>query len=211
MTAQEARVRPYHHGDLRRALVTAATELAATGGAENVTLREVARRVGVSASAAYRHFPNREGLLAQVASEAREALARRMIAAAEAADAHMEGVEGSKGAPVDRFRATGRAYIEFALDEPGLFEVAFRACPPNLYVPDDPSPYAVLSEKLDALSDAGLLAVAREGAEVAAWVAVHGAAVLLGDGMLPRAERDVIIDATLEMVGGGLLVATAHA
>lgn len=211
MTAQEARVRPYHHGDLRRALVTAATELAATGGAENVTLREVARRVGVSASAAYRHFPNREGLLAQVASEAREALARRMIAAAEAAGARAEGVEGSKGAPVDRFRATGRAYIEFALDEPGLFEVAFRACPPNLYVPDDPSPYAVLTEKLDALSEAGLLAVARQGAEVAAWVAVHGAAVLLGDGMLPKAERDAIVDATLQMVGGGLLVATAHA
>ncbi len=211
MTAQEARVRPYHHGDLRRALVTAATELAATGGAENVTLREVARRVGVSASAAYRHFPNREGLLAQVASEAREALARRMIAAAEAAGLRVDGVEGAKGAPVDRFRATGRAYIEFALDEPGLFEVAFRACPPNLYVPDDPSPYAVLSEKLDALSDAGLLAVARQGAEVAAWVAVHGAAVLLGDGMLPRSECDAITDATLEMVGGGLLVATAHA
>lgn len=211
MTAQKARARPYHHGDLRRALVTAATELAATGGAENVTLREVARRVGVSASAAYRHFPNREGLLAQVASEAREALARRMIAAAEAAGARMEGVEGSKGVPVDRFRATGRAYIEFALDEPGLFEVAFRACPPNLYVPDDPSPYAVLSEKLDALSDAALLAVARQGAEVAAWVAVHGAAVLLGDGMLPRSERDAITDVTLEMVGGGLLVATAQA
>jgi AcrR family transcriptional regulator len=205
MTAQEAAIRPYHHGDLRRALVTAATELAATGGAENVTLREVARRVGVSASAAYRHFPSREGLLAQVASEAREALARRMIAAAEA------GGQGSDRAPVDRFRATGRAYIEFALDEPGLFEVAFRACPPDLYVPDDPSPYAVLSEALDALDAARLLAVARQGAEAAAWAAVHGAAVLLGDGMLPRTDRDAIIDATLEMVGGGLLVATAHA
>lgn len=208
MTAQEAPIRPYHHGDLRRALVTAATELAATGGAENVTLREVARRVGVSASAAYRHFPNREGLLAQVASEAREALARRMIAAAEAAEA---GGEGADRAPVDRFRATGRAYIEFALDEPGLFEVAFRACPPDLYVPDDPSPYALLSAELDVLDEAGLLAVARQGAEVAAWVAVHGAAVLLGDGMLPRSDRDAIIAATLEMVGGGLLGATARA
>ena len=205
MTVQKAPARPYHHGDLRRALVAAATELAAVGGAENVTLREVARRVGVSASAAYRHFPNREGLLAQVASEAREALARRMIAAVAAVGA------GSDGAAVDRFRATGRAYIEFALDEPGLFEVAFRACPPDLYVPDDPSPYALLSEALDTLDHAGLLAVKRPGAETAAWVAVHGAAVLLGDGMLPPSERDTIIDATLDMVGGGLLVATAHA
>ena len=208
MTAQEAPVRPYHHGDLRRALVTAATELADAGGVENVTLREVARRVGVSASAAYRHFPNREGLLAQVASEAREALARRMIAAIDAVEAIGAA---SDGAPVGRFRATGRAYIEFVLDEPGLFEIAFRACPPHLYVPDDPSPYAVLSGALDALDRAGLLAVPRPGTEVAAWVAVHGAAVLLGDGMLPRSDRETIIDATLDMVGGGLLVSTAHA
>jgi len=205
MTVPEATVRPYHHGDLRRALVAAATELAAAGGAERVALREVARRVGVSASAGYRHFPNREGLLAQVASEARETLATRMIAAVGAVG------EGSDHAPIDRFRATGRAYIEFALDEPGLFEVAFRACPPDLYVPDDPSPYAVLSEALDSLDHAGLLAVARPGAEAAAWVAVHGAAVLLGDGMLPRTDRKAIIDATLDMVGGGLLVAMAHA
>ncbi len=95
--------------------------------------------------------------------------------------------------------------------EPGLFEVAFRACPPDLYVPDDPSPYALLSEALDTLDHAGLLAVKRPGAETAAWVAVHGAAVLLGDGMLPPSDRDTIIDATLDMVGGGLLVATAHA
>ena len=133
------------------------------------------------------------------------ALARRMIAAVAAVGA------GSDGAPVDRFRATGRAYIEFALDEPGLFEVAFRACPPDLYVPDDPSPYALLSEALDTLDHAGLLAVKRPGAETAAWVAVHGAAVLLGDGMLPHTDRDAIIDATLDMVGGGLLVATVHA
>jgi len=74
-------VKPYHHGDLRRALVTAATELAAAGGSEGVALREAARRIGVSPSAAYRHFPSRDGLLAHVGSEAREALAQRMLAA----------------------------------------------------------------------------------------------------------------------------------
>ena len=61
---RSAAPRAYHHGDLRRALVEAATELAASGGADGVVLREAARRVGVSPSAAYRHFPNREGLLA---------------------------------------------------------------------------------------------------------------------------------------------------
>jgi AcrR family transcriptional regulator len=191
--------RPYHHGDLRRALLSAATELAERGGSDGVALREAARRIGVSPSAAYRHFPSRDGLLAHVGSQAREALAQRMLAAT--AD-----IRGSSGRSARaRFRATGRAYIEFALDEPGLFEVAFRRCPPALYVPDDPSPYAVLSEALNALDGAGLLAVPRAAAEVPAWVAVHGAAILLGEGMLPRDDRDAIVNATLDMVSDGLL------
>jgi AcrR family transcriptional regulator len=185
--------------------VSAATDLAATGGAEGVVVREAARRVGVSPSAAYRHFPNREGLLAQVGSEARETLARRMIDATAAVP-----VEATSPA-IARFRATGRAYITFALDEPGLFEVAFRACPPDLFVPDEPSPYAVLSEALDAIESAGLLAIQRDGAEALAWIAVHGAAVLLGDGLLPQGEREAIIEGTLDMVAGGLLRPPTHA
>jgi AcrR family transcriptional regulator len=184
--------------------VSAATDLAARGGADGVVVREAARRVGVSPSAAYRHFPNREGLLAQVGSEAREALARRMIDATTA-------VPPDGAAAVARFRATGRAYITFALDEPGLFEVAFRACPPDLYVPDDPSPYAVLSEALDAIEAAGSLAVPRQGAEALAWIAVHGAAVLMGDGLLPQTEREAITEGTLDMVMGGLLRPAARA
>lgn len=182
-------------------MIDAATGLAADGGAERVVLRESARRAGVTPSAAYRHFPNRAGLLAQVGSEAREALARRML---EVLAAVGDGADAGSRA-VARFRATGRAYITFALDEPGLFEVAFRACPPDLYVPDDPSPYAILSAALDDLEAAGLLAVPRAGVEASAWVAVHGAAVLLGDGLLPRAEREAIIEGTLDMVGDGLL------
>ena len=76
--------RPYHHGDLRNALVVAATELAARDGPDGVVLREAARRIGVSPSAAYRHFPSREGLLAVVGSQARRALAARMFAAMDA-------------------------------------------------------------------------------------------------------------------------------
>jgi AcrR family transcriptional regulator len=197
--------RPYHHGDLPRALLTAATELAGVGGSDGVVLREAARRIGVSPSAAYRHFPSRDGLLAHVGSQAREALAQRMLAATAA-------IRGSSGRSARaRFRATGRAYIGFALDEPGLFEVAFRRCPPALYVPDDPSPYAVLSDALDDLDRAGLLAVPRADAEVPAWVAVHGAAILLGEGMLPRDEREAIVEATLDMVSDGLLRAHPRA
>jgi AcrR family transcriptional regulator len=193
-------VRPYHHGDLRNALVVAATELAAQDGPDGVVLREAARRIGVSPSAAYRHFPSREALLAVVGSQARRALAARMIAAMDAA-----GASRSASAATRRFRACGREYVRFALEEPGLFAVAFRPCPLELYVPDDPSPYHILSGSLDELDRAGLLAVPRAGVEEYAWVGVHGAAVLLGGGAIDPGERDRVIEGTLDMIAHGLL------
>ena len=196
----KAPARPYHHGDLRNALVVAATELAAQDGPDGVVLREAARRIGVSPSAAYRHFPSREGLLAVVGSQARRALAARMIAAMDATDE-----AGEASASSERFRACGREYIRFALEEPGLFEVAFRPCPPELFVPEDPSPYHILSGSLDELDRAGLLAVPRTGVEEYAWVGVHGAAVLLGGGAIDPRERDRVIEGTLDMVAHGLL------
>jgi AcrR family transcriptional regulator len=186
--------RPYHHGDLRNALVAAATELAARDGPDGVVLREAARRTGVSASAAYRHFPSREALLAVVGSEARQGLAGRMLAA----------MHESFGA-AERYRACGREYIRFALEEPGLFAVAFRAHSLEFAVPEDPSPYHVLTESLDQLDKAGLLSVPRAGAEELAWVGVHGAAVLLGTGAIHPAERERVIEGTLDMIANGLL------
>lgn len=199
MTTQTA-TRRYHHGDLRRALIDASTELAAQRGPDGVVLREAARRVGVSPSAAYRHFPNREGLLAVVGSQARQALAERMLAAM-----HLVRARDPAKRAREQFRACGREYVRFALDEPGLFAVAFRPWTPGLYVPEDPSPYHVLSGSLDALARAGLLAVPRTGAEEYAWVAVHGAAVLLGGGAISPRERHRVIEGTLDMVADGLL------
>ena len=199
MTTSTA-TRPYHHGDLRRALIDASTELAALNGPDGVVLREAARRIGVSPSAAYRHFPNREGLLAVVGSQARQRLAGQML---EAMDAVRARIPQKRAA--DRFRACGREYIRFALEEPGLFAVAFRPHSPQLYVPEDPSPYHVLSGSLDQLDDTNLLAVPRAGAEEYAWIAVHGAAVLLGAGAIDARERQRVVDGTLDMVAHGLL------
>lgn len=106
--------RPYHHGDLRRALVAAAYELVSEGGADGVSVREAARRAGVSPGAPFRHFATREALLAAVAVEAQLRF-RAAIAAA------LEGIPAD--APLDRFRALGRAYLDWARQNPAHFAV----------------------------------------------------------------------------------------
>ena len=109
---------------------------------------------------------------------------------------------------LDRFRATGAAYFAFALAEPGLFRVAFAPCEPSLIVRDDPSPYEILSSAIDAVADTGALpASRRRHAEEVAWSAVHGAAVLIGDGLIgveDERDRSELIDRVLDGVVHGL-------
>ncbi|MFN0026764.1 MAG: TetR/AcrR family transcriptional regulator [Acidimicrobiales bacterium] len=187
--------RPYHHGDLRRALVTAGVALARQGGAAAVTVRAAARLAGVTAPAAYRHFEDRDQMLAEVARHCRQELAAAMIAAR---DRHRSAVR--------RFDATGRAYMDFALAEPGLIDAAFAAGPAA--VPDDPDAYAVLAGGLDELSEADLLAPdRRDGAELVAWTAVHGAAALLARSPALSADAAAVTDRVLLGVRHALGVA----
>lgn len=104
----------YHHGDLRRALIDAALRLVEEEGAEGVSVREAARRAGVSPGAPFRHFPNRVALMTAVAEEAQ----RRLRAEIDAALA-----EGPAGDPLARFRCVGRAYLRWAMRNPAHFEV----------------------------------------------------------------------------------------
>src|SRR3954463_8041689 len=110
-------------GTVRPALVDAGLELARAGGPDAVVLREVTRMVGVVPNAAYRHFSDRDALLAAVRDEAVEALAGRMAA-------RMTRVRAGPHTPTGarlRLRAVGQAYLEFARTEPGLFDTAFAA------------------------------------------------------------------------------------
>ena len=117
-----ARTQPYHHGNLRPVLVDTAVELARTTGPDGVVLREVARRAGVSHNAAYRHFDDRAALLAEVADRAMADLEQAMRTRVDAV-----AIDDPVARAVERLGETGRAYVEFAIREPGLFEVAFTA------------------------------------------------------------------------------------
>jgi AcrR family transcriptional regulator len=198
----------YRHGDLRRALLAAGTELARAGGPSAVVLREATRRAGVSPNAAYRHFADRSALLGAVCEAAQAALATGI-------EDEQDGLRPTGDAAADareRFLAVGTGYLRFARAEPGLFRAAFSV-PDNL---DERAsgaragrtgrtPFQLLGDSLDGLVEAGVLtAERRPGAEFLAWAAVHGLATLLIDGPL-RA----LTDAQARQVGGRLVTMVA--
>ena len=186
--------------DLRAVLLAEGVALARAGGPEAVSLRDVQRRAGVSNSAAYRHFADRAALLAAISEHAAQQMADRMLAAIAAGPATGSESEQARA----RFRATGLAYLDFAVTEPGLFAVAFQH-----HEAADPAgapPFQLLRRCLDDLVDTGTLAPAhRPHTDIAAWAAVHGLAVLLDGPLrdLPADAREAAIRRLLEVIDGG--------
>ena len=204
----ERRRRP--RGAVRDGLVAAGLELARAGGPDAVVLREATRIVGVVPNAAYRHFAGRDELLAAVCAAAMGELADRMAAGV----AQVRGRYGDPDAAGLRLGAIGTAYLEFAREEPGLFATAFALPQRHTYGPPedgtgpDRSPLGQLRTALDELADAGVLSRARrEGIEFPIWSAVHGLAVLTGQGPLrglPEDTRNRLDELTFAFIGEGL-------
>ena len=158
---------PYHHGALRPVLLQAAVDAIAERGIANTSLREVARRAGVSHTAAGYHFGDQAGLLRAVAVQGYELLGDAL------ADAHAR----------TSFLEVGVAYVRFALDHPAHFDVMFQ---PRLYDPEAPDLRSAKSRTAEA--HYGTRAPGREelAAGVAAWSIVHGLATLWRNGNIPR-------------------------
>jgi AcrR family transcriptional regulator len=175
-------------GAVRAALVEAGLELARTGGPDAVVLREVTRMVGVVPNTAYRHFLDRDALLAAVRDEAVRELAGRM---ADGMSEVRAGPHTPTGARL-RLRAVGHAYLEFARTEPGLFDTAFALTDhPGGPETDEATPLDLLQASLDNLVSAGIVASARRpNIEYPIWAGVHGLAVLLRGPLRSRPERD---------------------
>ena len=197
-------------GAVRDGLVAAGLELARTGGPDAVVLREATRMVGVVPNAAYRHFADRDALLAAVSTAALRALADRMAAGV----ARVRGKYGDPAAARRRLRAVGTAYLEFAREEPGLFATAFALPQRHTYSPPDGgtgperTPLGHLRTVLDELVDAGMLSRRRrDGIEYPVWSTVHGLAVLTGQGPLrdaPDATRRHLEQLTRTFIDSGL-------
>ncbi len=193
------RPKTYHHGDLREALVLAAIGLLEEKGLASFTLRECARRAGVSHAAPAHHFATAADLLAEIAARGFE---RFVAALGKAADA----AEASAAA---RLAAMGQAYVAFALANPAVYGLMFRGGADPLQSPRLKSAATAAWQQLcDAVAD--VLGPKRRdevGAKAAAvWALVHGTATLMLDCKLPPG-RDPRLDPVAQILSSlpGLL------
>jgi AcrR family transcriptional regulator len=206
MGASAASKRGYHHGDLRNALVAAAADLAAKGGPQSVTIRAAAREVGVTPTAAYRHFGGHEELLLAAKSAAMDELSAAMR---KEVDGQVRTIDPVQDA-LARFGAIGRGYLAFARAEPGLFETVFSPNSPVLPPPEERTgsgPFTMLVDAVDELVRVGHLAPElRPMAELTAWSVMHGLATLLNGPLrdLPEDTREEMIVRTMLVLGHGL-------
>jgi AcrR family transcriptional regulator len=209
---------PYHHGQLRRALLDTALKLATSRGVHGFTLRELARQAGVSHAAPYHHFADKAALMAALALEIFEAFSAALRQAWDTAP----------GASIDRLMAVGAAYVRFALDNPAAFRLMFR---PELWestTTDDAESHAALEAAREAafyvLLD-GITACQEDGVippgdpqliALTAWSTVHGLATLLLDGLAgekrhgawPQGAQEMLVDSVLERLRMGLMART---
>jgi AcrR family transcriptional regulator len=173
------RPKPYHHGNLREALLEAAIRLIAEVGPTAFTLREVARRAGVSHNAPYRHFRDRGDLMAAVAAQGFRELTEAMVEAAR-----------EKTDTLDRLKQAGLGYVTFALRRPEHFTAMFDAPVSKRKHPDSAAAgeqaFATLMSFVKACLDTGRLPSGDlPQMALLAWTMVHGIAKLAITGRLP--------------------------
>jgi len=179
--------KPYHHGHLREVLLQAAIKLIAEAGPAGFTLREVARRAGVSHNAPYRHFPDREGLLAAVAAQGFGELNQAMLDAAE-----------RESNALRQLKRAGLAYVEFALRRPEHFTVMFdspiaRRKTPNSSEAAEQA-FGTLVRLIKSAQDEKLLPAGDLSQfTLLAWSMVHGVAKLATANRLPyKSKADIL-------------------
>ncbi len=179
----------YHHGDLRAALLAEGLRMLEEREDAELSLREIARAVGVSATAVYRHFPDKEALREALASAAYD----RMGEAQRAAAAPFEDV-------LDQFEAMGRTYVRFALDHPALFRLMSSMGPHDdlfaLDAEDDDMAGRLLRDYAFKLAGKGASVETARTIAMRSWALVHGLAVLMLQGYVPRDEA--LIDAVVD-------------
>ncbi|MER8435903.1 TetR/AcrR family transcriptional regulator [Mesorhizobium sp. M1312] len=197
---QDAPNRPYHHGDLRRAVIETTLDMLREEKGWQFTLREVARRAGVSHAAPYKHFPDKAALLAEIAMIGFDRLRASLAAAKPKAAKTLR----------DEITPIARAYVAFGTDNPALYRLMFSA-------EEGKAVGMHLNERALAVFDVLLEILRRgqaagsirkrpiEGQAAAGWGLIHGMTMLAIDGLLvPEKVGSAPLDAALSTLEEGL-------
>lgn len=171
----------YHHGALREALLTGARELLGERGEAGFSLSALARRLGVSSAAPYRHFEDRDALLHAVGDLGYEELRHRLIAADAAADG-----------PAGTIVGMCATYLRFAQENPALFDILFRSRGAHRESTTSPASFQPLIDAVSEAQRCGVLDAAASPLVLArsVWATVHGLAVLHLNGGLAKLGLD---------------------
>lgn len=182
----------YHHGNLRAALLAAGREILELEGVGGVGLRRVARQVGVSHTAPYRHFQDVNELLASLAAQGFDELGDGFTAAAMSA-----------GSGLDLLRRGGRAYVEFGLANPAMFRLMFTHHEPAMFEILRPSYEAAhagfVAVVESAVAEGSVSTTDSDAAAAVAWSVVHGLVLLVIEGhLVVPPDPDLVIGLALD-------------
>lgn len=181
----------YHHGNLEEAFIKSAIKLIRKNGPDHLSLREVASDLGVSPSAAYHYFPDKESLVNGIGEYLFSDLAQMTEKSLE------KFPDSTIKATKSRFREIGRAYFVWAMKEPNLFRLMFGGfCTVDRKHShhEDPS-FKMLKKTLDELVAVGAMPKKlRPYGELLAWSSVQGAANLIVEGHLPESAFEDLLD-----------------
>lgn len=196
----------YHHGDLKHALIEAGIKLLAEGGEQGLSLRKLAREVGVSHNAPYMHFADKEAVLAAIAEQGFQLLG-------EAIDA---GQTGLSDAPFEaRLTAAARSYVDFALAYPDHIMVMFGKLPTSAYPDLMQTAHATFDRLVQIMREGRRSAVLKdeEPTQLALliWMNVHGLSALLIADKIPEtvaqtAPHELLVERSIQMICRGILV-----
>ena len=196
MATKTATKATYHHGNLETALVDAAITLVRKYGPDQLSLRAVSAEIGVSPSASYHHFRDKEALVTAVSN----VLFDRLAAMQENA---IEKVKGNgAAASIKKFEEMGNAYFDWATSEPNLYRLMFGGYCEIIMEEHDSKAWNLLRDGLDELMAHGVIdKSARNGGEVIVWSAVHGASSLAIEGLMPESAYPLIIKSIERALG----------
>ena len=196
MATKTATKAPYHHGNLETALVDAAITLVRKYGPDQLSLRAVSAEIGVSPSASYHHFRDKDALVTAISN----VLFDRLATMQEKAIAKIKG--NGATASIKKFEEMGNAYFAWATSEPNLYRLMFGGyCEINMEEHDSKA-WNLLREGLDELMAHGVIdKSARNGGEVIVWSAVHGASSLAIEGLMSSSDFPLVLKSIQRSLG----------